>query len=166
LGAAFNALDLILMRKRIIVSSPTSIALEDRVWLDLERNAEVEITSETPASPVDFALIAGTQSGWTAAQSGEQTLRLLFDQPQKLKRIRLVFIENNDERTQEFVLRWSADGVLFHDIVRQQYNFSPPSTEVEEYDVSLEGVSVIELKIVPDISGGSAIASLAELRLA
>jgi len=154
------------MRKRIIVSSPTSIALEDRVWLDLERNAEVEISSETPANPVDFALVAGTTSGWTASQSGEQTLRLLFDQPQKLGHIRLVFVENNYERTQEFVLRWSADGKLFHDIVRQQYNFNPPGTEVEEYDVNLEGVMTLELKIIPDIGGGPAIASLAELRLA
>ena len=154
------------MRKRIIVSSPTSIALEDRVWLDLERIAEVEITSETPANPVDFALVAGTDSGWTASQSGEQTLRLLFDEPQKLKHILLVFIENSDERTQEFVLRWSADGAVFHDIVRQQFNFSPPSSEIEEYDVNLQGVKTLELKINPDISGGPAIASLAELRLA
>jgi hypothetical protein len=154
------------MRKRIIVSSPTSIALEDRVWLDLERNAEVEITSETPANPVDFALVAGTTSGWTASQSGEQTLRLIFDQAQKLKHIRLVFNENNYQRTQQFVLRWSGDGVTFHDIVRQQYNFNPPGSEVEEYDVSLNGVTVLELNIVPDINGGPAIASLAELRLA
>jgi hypothetical protein len=154
------------MRKRIIVSSPTSIAVEDRVWLDLERTAEVEITSETPDNPVDFALVAGANSGWLAAQSGEQTLRLLFDEPQKLKHIRLVFNENNHARTQEFVLRWSGDGVAFLDIVRQQYNFSPPTTEVEEYDVDLDGVKALELNIVPDISRGPAIASLAELRLA
>lgn len=154
------------MKKRIIVSSPSSIAVEDRVWLDLERVAEVEITSETPANPVDFALIAGTTSGWSASHSGEQTLRLLFDEPQKLRHIRVVFVENSHKRTQEFLLRWSADGVLFRDIVRQQFNFNPPSTEVEEYDVKLDGVTALELKIIPDISGGPAIASLAELRLA
>ena len=101
-----------------------------------------------------------------AAQSGEQTLRLLFDEPQKLKHIRLVFNENNDKRTQEFLLRWSKDGVVFSDIVRQQFNFNPPCTEVEEYDVNLDGVKALELKIIPDISGGAAIASLAELRVA
>ena len=37
--------------------------------------------------------------------------------------------------------------------------------EVENYDVDLDGVTVLELKIVPDISGGSAQASLAQLRL-
>ena len=39
--------------------------------------------------------------------SGAQTIRLIFDQPQKLKRISLVFEESETERTQEFVLRWS-----------------------------------------------------------
>ena len=166
MGPAIDSLKFIQMRKRIIVSSPTSIALEDRVWLDLERIAEVEISSETPANPVDFALIAGTNSGWTASQSGVQTLRLLFDKPQKLQHIRVVFMENIQQRTQEFVLRWSGNGVVFHDIVRQQYNFNPPCTEVEEYDVTLDGVTTLELKINPDISGGAAIASLAELRVA
>jgi hypothetical protein len=52
--------------------------------------------------------------------------------------------------------------------VRQQYNFSPPETarEIEEYDVDLDAVTALELRIVPDISGGSALASLAQLRLA
>jgi hypothetical protein len=130
------------------------------VWLDLNKIAQVEITSEDPASPIDAALVPGMKSGWTATQSGEQTLRVLFDEPKKLKLIHLVFNENSQERTQEFVLRWSGD------IVRQQYNFSPPSTEVEDYDVNLDGVTTLQLKIIPDISGGAAIASLAELLLA
>ena len=42
-----------------------------------------------------------------------------------LKRIALVFEENDTRRTQEFVLRWSADGgQSFREIVRQQWNFS------------------------------------------
>jgi hypothetical protein len=154
------------MRKRIIHPSPASTASEDRVWLDIEKNAEIEITSETPTNPVDFALVAGRTPGWTASQSGEQTLRLLFDKPQKLTHIRLVFNENDQKRTQEFVLRWSEDGVVFHDIVRRQFNFNPPSTEVEEYDVNLDGVKTLEVKIIPDLGGGPAIASLAELRVA
>ena len=71
-------------------------------------------------------------------------------------------------RTQEFVLRWSPDGGRsFRDIVRQQWNFSPPNSirEREEYQVHLSGVTVLELVIVPDISGGLARASLKSLRL-
>jgi hypothetical protein len=94
---------------------------------------------------------------------------LLFDRPARLRRVRVVFREAEAPRTQEFVLRWSADGGRsFRDIVRQQYTFAPPATteETEDYRVSIDGATVIELRIVPDISGGSARASLAEFRLA
>jgi hypothetical protein len=51
--------------------------------------------------------------------------------------------------------------------VRQQLNFSPPNTtrEIEEYHVQLSDVTVLELVIVPDISRGTARASLKSLRL-
>jgi hypothetical protein len=51
--------------------------------------------------------------------------------------------------------------------VRQQWNFSPPDTvrEVEEYQVELSDVTVLELIIVPDITRGSARASLKSLRV-
>lgn len=154
------------MRKRITTPSPEPLPTKERAWMELDKIAEVEITSEDPSHPIEAALVPGAESGWNATQSGEQTLQLHFDEPQQLKHIRLVFNENNFERTQEFVLRWSKDSVAFHDIVRQQYNFNPPTTEIEEYDVNLDGVKALQLKIVPDINGGPVIASLAELRLA
>ena len=79
-----------------------------------------------------------------------------------------MFEENETARTQEFVLRWSADGGnSFREIVRQQWNFSPPETirEVEEYQVELASVTVLELIIIPSVSGGTARASLKSLRL-
>jgi hypothetical protein len=53
------------------------------------------------------------------------------------------------------------------DIVRQQWNFSPPESirEVEKYQVDLSSVTVLELIIDPDVSGGPARASLKNLRL-
>jgi len=157
------------MRKRIVGPGPRKVSAIEPDWLDLERLAQVEITSEDADYPIDSALIPGTGSGWRAAQSGEQTIRLLFDEPLRLARIHLVFHEGERERTQEFVLRWSSDGgQSYRELVRQQYNFSPPDVarEVEDYDVDLDGVTALELKIVPDISRGSARASLAQLRLA
>ena len=157
------------MRKRIIGHGPREVSAAEPGWLDLERLAQVEITSEDVDYPIESALIPGTGSGWRAAQPGEQTIRLLFDEPLRLRRIHLVFHEGERERTQEFVLRWSPDGgQSYREIVRQQYNFSPPDAarEVEDYDVDLDGVTALELRIVPDISGGSARASLAQLRLA
>jgi hypothetical protein len=79
-----------------------------------------------------------------------------------------VFEENETSRTQEFVLRWSPDGGnSVKEIVRQQWNFSPPKSicEVEEFQVALSSVTVLELVIKPDISGGVARASLKNLRL-
>ena len=157
------------MRKRIIGHGPGELAAAEPGWLDLEHLAQVEITSEDVDHPIESALIPGTGSGWRAAQPGEQTIRLLFNEPLRLQRIHLVFQEDEQECTQEFVLRWSPDGgQSYREILRQQYNFSPPEAarEVEDYDIDLDGVTALELKIVPDISGGSAHASLAQLRIA
>ena len=93
----------------------------------------------------------------------------MFDEPQSLGRVRLLFEEESRGRTQEFVLRWSPDGGrTYREVVRQQYTFSPPGTtrEAEEYRVALDGVTALELRIIPDIDGGDARASLKLLRLA
>ncbi len=157
------------MRKRISGPGPGEAAAAEPGWLDLGRLAQVEITSEDADHPIESALIPGTISGWRAAEPGEQTIRLWFDEPLRLNRIQLSFQGGEQERTQEFVLRWSPDGGLsYREIVRQQYNFSPPETarEIEDYNVDLVGVTVLELRITPDISGGGAQASLARLQVA
>jgi hypothetical protein len=61
----------------------------------------------------------------------------------------------------------SNPGGPFREIVRQQWNFSAPTStrEIEEYCVELSKVTVLELIIVPNISGGAARASLKSLRL-
>jgi len=157
------------MRKRIIGHGPRDVSVTEPGWLDLERLAQVEITSEDAGYPIESALIPGAGPGWRAAQPGEQTIRLLFDASLRLRRIHLVFHEGELERTQEFVLRWSPDGgQSYREVLRQQYNFSPPDAarEVEDYELDLDAVTALELKIVPDISGGGARASLAQLRVA
>jgi len=136
--------------------------------LDIERTAVVEITSEDKNFPVELAFTAGDTRGWRAEAPGNQTIRLVFDQPQRLKCIYLVFEESETRRTQEFVLRWSPNGdTSLKEIVRQQWNFSPPEStrEVEEYQVDLANVTLLELIIKPNIGGGVARASLKNLRL-
>lgn len=157
------------MRKRIINSSQQETASPDQDWLNVEGIAEVEVTSEDTAHPIESALLPGLASGWRAAGPGKQTIRILFLQPQPLRRISLNFVEPRIERTQEYVLRWSADGgQSFREIVRQQWNFSPQGapSETEVHHVELPAVTVLELSIIPDTSGGNAVASLAQLRLA
>jgi hypothetical protein len=156
------------MRKRLITPTSRDAPRLDEGWLDLDHAASVEVTSEQKDYGIDAALVSGETQGWRAAISGAQTVRLIFDKPQRLTRISLVFEETGTERTQEFVLRWSGDGGRsFREIVRQQWNFSPPNSirEVEEYRVELSDVTVLELVIVPDISRGSARASLKSLRV-
>jgi hypothetical protein len=157
------------MRKQTISSGAATVSCPGDAWLDLERVARVEITSEGSEHPIESALIPDRGSGWRAAQSGKQTIRLIFDQPLNLKRILVRFAEEQQGRTQEFVLRCLLEGQQSpREIVRQQYTFSPPATnqEIEDYSVSLNGVTALELEIVPDISGGGAYASLAQMRLA
>jgi hypothetical protein len=155
------------MRKRLISPTPQVAAAHDEGWLDLDREAVIEVTSEDKEYPVESALLSEETRGWRASASGSQTVRLVFDQPQRLTRIALVFEESATERTQEFVLRWSGDGGrIFREMLRQQWNFSPNTTrEVEDYRVELSGVTVLELVIVPDISRGTARASLQCLRV-
>lgn len=155
------------MRKRLVASAKVQPAEHD--WLDLEQIAEVEITSEDASYPVESALLPEGGSGWRAAEPGPQTIRLVFENPQRLRRIRLNFVESTLRRTQEFVLRWSADGgQSFAEIVRQQWNFDPggATRETEDYLVELSGVTALELSIIPDIGGANALATLEQFRIA
>jgi len=157
------------MRKRIINPKSQDISPANQEWLNLEALADVEVSSEDATHPIESALIPSTGSGWRAEQPGPQTVRLLFHEPQRIKRLNLLFQENEQERTQQFVLRWSSDaGQSYREIVRQQYNFSPPDTtsECEDYTVEFDGLTTLELNIIPDISRGTARASLKQLRLA
>jgi len=156
------------MRKRLISPTAERLATPGEGWLNLEDAAVVEITSEDKDFPVESAFAFEDARGWRAAAPGSQTIRLLFDRPQRLKCISLVFEEDKTARTQEFVLRYFSDGgSIFKEIVRQQWNFSPPESirEAEQYQVDLYNVEVLELAIKPEIGGGLARASLKNFRL-
>ena len=157
------------MRKRIVgPHHARQGGQSDKGWLDLEQIATVEVTSEDPSFPIEYALGSNDGPGWRASQGGEQQIRIIFDKPVSVHRIELRFHEADYERTQEFILRWSsaADGSAT-EIVRQQWNFSPTgsTTEIEHYVVDLDAVSVLELAIRPDLQRPEAVASLAAWRL-
>lgn len=157
------------MRKRLIPKLLQDPQPDNLIWLDLEDLVEVELTSEDTEHPIESALLPGINTGWRAAVPGKQTIRLLFQEPQKIRKIQLSFVESSAERTQEYTLRWSPDsGQSFRELVRQQWNFSPEGStyEIEEHEVDLAGVTILELTIIPDISGASAVASLAKLWIA
>ena len=156
------------MRKRLIDFQPALSELSNVEWLNLPALAQVEVTSEAESYPIESALVPPSKHGWRAAEPGEQRIRLIFDQPQQITRVLLVFEEHERAKSHEFVLRWSesVDGSCT-EIVRQQWNFSPTgsTTEIEHYAVDLDAVSVLELVIRPDLRRPEAVASLASWRL-
>lgn len=146
------------------ITRPNTIQTVAEDWIDLKHSATVEVTSEDKNYPIESALSFDCGQGWRAAEPGVQTIRVFFDNPQEIRRISLVFEEEETTRTQEFVLR---SGGPLREIVRQQWNFNAPASvrESEEYRVGLSHVSVLELTIVPNIGGGVARASLKSLHL-
>ena len=157
------------MRKTVVKRETERSPKTGINWLDLESIARVELTSEDPLQPIESALQPIGAPGWRAAEPGPQMIRVLFDDPQRVSRIYLLINEEEVARTQEFVLRYSRDhGRSYHEIVRQQFTFAPPgtTTEQEEYQVDLAGVTTLELEITPDVSGSAARASLGRLLLA
>lgn len=157
------------MRKKILTPNIENSSITNQNWLDLTQLAQVEISSEDSAYPVEGALELHDGAGWRASQEGKQCIRIIFDEPQSIRKIELLFVEEQQERTQEFMLQWSSDGGhTYQEIVRQQYNFSLPHTtrEREEYTVNLDEVSTLELYITPSLNHSNVLASLAYLRVA
>jgi hypothetical protein len=157
------------MRKRIVGPlQAQQRGQSDQGWFDLEQIATVDVTSEDPRFPIEYAFRSDDGPGWRASQPGEQQIRIIFDKPISVHYIELRFHEADLERTQEFVLRWSSEsGGAAREIVRQQWNFSPTgsTTEMEQYAVNLDAVSVLELAIRPDLHRPEAVASLALWRV-
>ena len=152
------------MRK--IAAAPSTPGAD---WLDVPRVATVRASSGQKAHPVEAAFALKNPPGWRASRPGEQVICVTFRRPTTLRRVRVVFTETAVERTQEFTLRWSSHrGETHREILRQQFNFAPAGAtqEIEEYEVALPDVGWLELRIVPDVRGGDALAGLAEFRLA
>jgi hypothetical protein len=64
------------MRKRLFTPTPQGFRPHDEGWLDLDRAASVEVTSEDKEYPVESALVSGEMLGWRAAESSTQTRSL------------------------------------------------------------------------------------------
>ncbi len=103
-----------------------------------------------------------------AGEPGEQTLILAFDTPQAIRRVALEVEETEVARTQELQLAISTDGgTNYREVVRQEYNFSPPGAmfEREDWAVQVEGVTHLRLVIKPDKGGKPCRATITSLIL-
>ena len=141
------------MRKSIVSPSAVATPPIGELWRDLERIARVEISSEDEQFPIEHALGKKETTGWRAAGTGPQLIRLHFDEPLNIKRLRLHFVDRTAERSQEFAV-YAGSGSELKEIVRQQWTFSPQGSteEIEDYTVNLSGITTLELRIDPDRS--------------
>jgi hypothetical protein len=159
-----------MLRKQIIKPSPAPpIPMPGEI--DIAAVAAVLVTSEDPDHPVDHAFDQQRGAGgsrWVAGETGEQVVILAFDAPQTIRRVLLVVEESEVARIQELQLAVSNDGgQTYRELVRQEFNFSPPGTtfEREDWAVTAERVTHLRLWIKPDKGGKSFRATLTSLVL-
>ena len=159
-----------MLRKQIIKVLPqVSEAVPGEV--DLATVAAVLVTSEDPEHPVDHTFDGLSGPGgtrWVAGETGEQAVILAFDAPPAIRRVVLGVEEREVARTQELQLAVSGDGGLtYRELVRQEFNFSPPGTtfEREDWAVVAEGVTHLRLVIKPDKGGKPCRATITSLVL-
>jgi hypothetical protein len=141
------------MRKSIVSPSAVAATPISDLWRDLERIARVEITSEDEQFPIEHALGKKETTGWRAAGTGPQLIRLHFDEPLNIKRLRFHFVDKAAERSQEFAV-FAGAGHELKEVVRQQWSFSPNGSteEIEDFTVNLSGITTMEIRIDPDRS--------------
>ena len=130
--------------------------------MDVEQLAQVEVTFEDPAAPIETVFHFGPRTGVAGRRARHAADSAHLRSASALG-------AHATERTQEFTLRYrELGGSAVKEIVRQQWNFSPAgsTSETEDYQVDLHRVSMLELWLEPDQSQGVAFAGLAEWRLA
>lgn len=159
-----------MLRKQIITRSP-SVPSPVPGRITVAAVATVLVTSEDPEHPIDLAfddLRGPGATRYVAGETGEQIVILAFDAPHSTRRVVLEVEEREVARTQELQLAVSGDGGLtYRELVRQEYNFSPPGTtfEREEWAVAAEGVAHLRLVIRPDKGGNPCRATITSLIL-
>src|SRR5262245_5927219 len=129
-----------MLRKQILMDHPVASARQPGEK-DIAATATVLVTSEAAEHPIDHAFDHQRGPGgsrWVAADTGEQRLILAFDTPQTLRKISLEVEEQQVSRTQELHVSISCDGgQTYTELLRQEYNFSPPGTTFEREEWSV-----------------------------
>jgi hypothetical protein len=159
------------MRKQIIGKDRPAEVSPAPGELNIPAIATALVNSEATEHPIDNAFDTRCGPGgsrWIAGDPGEQTLILAFDIPQAIRRICLEVEEQEVSRTQELQLTVSHDGgQSYRELLRQEYNFSPPGTtfEREDWSVTADHVTHLRLWVKPDKGGKPYRATLTSLRV-
>jgi hypothetical protein len=144
------------MLRKLIIKRELATPGSNTGEIDITEVARVLVTSEAPEHPIDLAFDHQRELGgtcWIAGEMGEQSVLLAFDAPQTINQIILEVEEPEVARTQDLHLSFSCDGGrTYRELLRQQFNFSPPGTtfERENWAVSAQSVTHLRVVIKPD----------------
>jgi hypothetical protein len=160
------------IRKRIVRDACSPPSLDTKLpTLDIPTIATVIITSEEADHPIEYVFDGQRGPGascWRAAVPGEQCVIINFDTPQMLHQLVLDIEEPEVIRTQELLISVSLDGGrTYRDVVRQEYNFSPPGTtyERETWALNTDRVTHLAIRITPNKGGHGGLATLTSIML-
>jgi hypothetical protein len=157
--------------RKLIIEPPPETPAPMPGEIDVAARATVQVTSESTEHPVEHAFDNRRGPGgtrWEAGGPGEQAVILAFDAPQTIRQVLLEVEETEVARTQELQLAVSHDGAqTYRELLRQEYNFSPPGTtfEREDWAVTAEGVTHLRLRMKPDKGGKPCRATITSLVL-
>jgi len=163
-----------MLRKHIISNASQATATETALTPDgmhVPALATVLVTSESPDHPVDYLFDGHDGPGgtrWIASADGEQTLIVAFDTPQTIREVALETEEPSASRTQVLTLSLSQDGgQTYREVLRQEFNFSPPGTtfERERWSVPAARVTHLRVAIQPHKGGAPCRATLTSLTI-
>jgi hypothetical protein len=161
-----------MLRKHIVPSPLQAAAIgTEPAGLHIPALATVLVTSESGDHPVDHLFDGRNGPGgtrWVASADGEQTVILAFDTPQAIREVGLEVEEPSASRTQVLTLSLSQDGGrTYREIVRQEFNFSPPGTtfEREVWNVPAGRVTHLRIAIQPEKGGAPHHATLTSLTI-
>ena len=161
-----------MMLRKQVIRKPSVESASFEGEIPVSEVATVQVTSERSDHPVENVFDSSRGPGgsrWIADGPGEQTVILLFDSPQTIRKIGVEVEELAVSRTQELFVSISSDGgQTYRELVRQEFNFSPPGTsfEREVWSVAAEAVTHLRLEIKPDKGGRVGRATLTSLTLA
>lgn len=131
-------------------------------WLDLHTLADVTIVAAGRC-------VARVSSMWSADCQGEQTIEIRFRHQTTVSRLRVVIGQADRSCTQRITI-WASSrrGERHREILGRTFTLLPggATAHVEECAVQLEGVSALQVRIVPSIDGGRAVAHVKEVLVA
>jgi F5/8 type C domain len=159
------------LRKRLMSQERITSADSRPGEIDIADGAIIAYSSEEAAHPVEHLIdgVGGPGGTYWASSRPNTTERIVleFDHPERISCLVYEVEECSQERTQEVRVEVSTDrGRSYHQVLAQDYTFSPHGAtfQHEELRLELQSITHLRLTIVPNKSGAG-VASLTTLRL-